>query len=93
MKDFSGRVAVITGAGSGIGAAMASRFARSGMKIVVSDIDREAAETIRQALVDAGGDAISIRANVGDPADVEGLADAAYRHFGALHRDVGTRGS
>ena len=85
MQNLSGRVAVITGAGSGIGAAMARRFARSGMKIVVSDIDAAAAEATRASLCESGHDAIAVRTDVANAADVDALADAAYQHFGAVH--------
>ncbi|HEU0199892.1 MAG TPA: SDR family NAD(P)-dependent oxidoreductase [Burkholderiaceae bacterium] len=85
MRDLSGRVAVITGAGSGMGAAMAWRFARAGMKIVVSDIDRKAAEATQDALRAAGHVAIAVRTDVANAAEVEALADAAYGHFGAVH--------
>lgn len=85
MQNLSGRVAVITGAGSGIGAAMARRFARSGMKIVVSDIDAAAAEATRASLCASGHDAIAVRTDVANAADVDALADAAYQHFGAVH--------
>jgi NAD(P)-dependent dehydrogenase (short-subunit alcohol dehydrogenase family) len=85
MKNLSGRVAVITGAGSGMGAAMARRFARSGMKIVVSDIDAVAAETTRADLCEAGHTAIAVRTDVANPAEVEALAEAAYEHFGSVH--------
>lgn len=85
MRNLFGRIAVITGAGGGIGAAMAWRFARAGMKIVVSDIDEAAAEATRQALGAAGHEAIAVRTDVADAADVEALADAAYRQFGAVH--------
>ena len=85
MKNLNGRVAVITGAASGMGAAMAWRFARSGMKIVVSDIDGDAATATRDALLAAGHDAIAVRADVANSDDVDGLADRAYEHYGAVH--------
>ena len=85
MQNFAGRVAVITGAGSGIGAAMARRFARSDMKIVVSDIDAAAAEATRAGLCEAGHTAIAVRTDVAIAAEVEALAEAAYTHFGAVH--------
>lgn len=85
MKNLSDRVAVITGAASGMGAAMAWRFARAGMKIVVSDIDGDAAAATRDALVAAGHDAIAVRTDVASADDVDRLADAAYAHYGAVH--------
>lgn len=85
MKNLSGRVAVITGAGSGIGAAMARRFGAEGMKIVVSDIDLAAAQSTVAALADKGIDAFAVKTDVGDPAQVRSLADAAYQRYGAVH--------
>ncbi len=85
MKNLSGRVAVITGAGSGMGAAMARRFAGAGMKVVVSDIDAAAAEATRASLCEAGHTAIAVRTDVAKPAEVEALAEVAYEHFGAVH--------
>jgi len=85
MQNLAGRVAVITGAGSGMGAAMARRFARSGMKIVVSDIDAAAAATTCAGLCEAGHTAIAVRTDVAVAAEVEALAEAAYRQFGAVH--------
>jgi len=85
MQNLSGRVAVITGAASGIGAAMAWRFARAGMKIVVSDVDAAAATAAATALAAAGHEAIAVRTDVADRADVEALAESAYEAYGAVH--------
>lgn len=85
MRNLSGRTAVITGAGSGIGAAMAHRFARAGMRIVAADIDRDAAWATRDALSDAGFEALAVATDVTDPAQVEALAEQAWGHFGAVH--------
>ena len=85
MQNLAGRVAVITGAGSGMGAAMARRFAHSGMKVVVSDIDAAAAEATRAGLCEAGHTAIAVRTDVAIAAEVEALAEVAYKHFGAVH--------
>lgn len=85
MKDLNNRIAVITGAASGMGAAMAWRFARAGMKIVVSDIDGDAAIATCDALLAAGHDAIAVRTDVANPDEVDNLADRAYAHYGAVH--------
>lgn len=85
MRNLSGRVAVITGAASGIGAAMAWRFASAGMRIVVSDIDAAAAMATRDALAAAGHEATAIRTDVSSPADVDALADHAWAQYGAVH--------
>jgi NAD(P)-dependent dehydrogenase (short-subunit alcohol dehydrogenase family) len=85
MKHLQGRVAVITGAGSGIGAALARCFGAAGMKIVVSDVDLRAALATAEALGVSGIDAVAVRTDVADAAQVEALADAAYTRHGAVH--------
>lgn len=85
MQELAGRVAVITGAGSGIGAAMAWRFARAGMKIVAADVDEAALAALCAQLGDAGHAAIGVRTDVACAADVEALAERAYAAFGAVH--------
>lgn len=84
MKTFSGKVAVITGSGSGMGEAMAWRFAKEGMKIVIADIDAKAAQRVCDALVAAGHAAIAVRTDVADPASVQHLADTAWDTFGSV---------
>lgn len=78
MKDFIGKVAVITGASSGIGEAMAWRFARACMKVVIADIDMTGAERVRNALVAAGHAALALRTDVADADSVQALADTAF---------------
>jgi NAD(P)-dependent dehydrogenase (short-subunit alcohol dehydrogenase family) len=85
VKDFSGRVAVITGAASGIGRGLAERAAREGMKLVMSDVEAGALAKAAAELRDAGADVIDRVADVSDKASVEALADAAYKTFGAVH--------
>ncbi|GJM36856.1 MAG: hypothetical protein DHS20C19_02230 [Acidimicrobiales bacterium] len=82
MDDLEGRVAVVTGGGSGIGAAMVAGFAAAGMLTVVADIDLAAATEVASA---AGGGSIALHVDVADPASVEALAEAAYGAFGAVH--------
>lgn len=85
MQQFAGRVAVVTGSGSGIGAALARRFAQAGMKLVLADVDVAAAQRVREALAREGCDALAIQTDVADAASVERLADTAYSHFGGVH--------
>jgi len=85
MDELGGRVAVITGAGSGMGKAFAARFAAEGMKIVAADIQQDALDATVAELTAAGHEVAGIRTDVADPDSVRQLADAAYARFGAVH--------
>lgn len=84
MRDFKNRIAVITGAGSGIGEALAWRFAAEGMKIVVADRDAGAAGEVQAALAAAGHSALAFRVDVADAVQVQALADAAFDTYGQV---------
>ncbi|GAA4804292.1 SDR family NAD(P)-dependent oxidoreductase [Tomitella cavernea] len=80
LSDATG-AAVVTGAGSGIGAAIARRAAARGMPVVLADVSAERIEAVARVITDAGGDALTVPTDVADPGSVESLADAAYaRH-------------
>ncbi|MCK2215858.1 glucose 1-dehydrogenase [Actinomadura sp. ATCC 31491] len=81
MNAFDDRVALITGAGSGIGRAMALAFAKAGARVVVSDIDRARAEE-SAALI--GAEALAVTADVGDQASVAALVEAAIGAYGRV---------
>ena len=81
LTEFEGRVAVVTGAGSGIGRALAVGFASEGMRVVCSDIDAENAKVTADSIGDA---ALAITTDVAKPEDVEALADTAFEHFGQV---------
>ena len=85
MKDFAGRVAVITGGAGGIGAALAERFAAEDMSIVVSDLSEERVDAIVARLAEQGARTIGVVTDVGDLASVEALRDEAYSAFGNVH--------
>ena len=87
MQDLAGRVAVVTGAGSGMGRAFALRFAAAGMRVVAADIQRDALDRTLTELAAAGhgGEVAGLAVDVSDPDSVRGLADAAYDRFGAVH--------
>lgn len=85
MKDFKDKVAVITGAASGIGRGMAETFAAAGMKIVLSDIEQPALETTTRALAAQGADVHAVVTDVAKADDVERLAQASLSRYGAVH--------
>jgi NAD(P)-dependent dehydrogenase (short-subunit alcohol dehydrogenase family) len=85
VKSFRGRVAVVTGAASGIGLALAERFAAEGMKVVMADIEAGALETASERLRRQGAAVIPVRVDVSQPADVDRLADETYKAFDAAH--------
>jgi NAD(P)-dependent dehydrogenase (short-subunit alcohol dehydrogenase family) len=85
MQELNDRVAVITGAASGIGRGMAEAFAAAGMKIVLSDIDAEALHATTQALRDSGAEAHGVPADVSKYEQVEQLAAVTLRQYGAVH--------
>lgn len=85
MKHTQGRVAVVTGAASGIGRGMAEAFAAAGMKVVLSDVRAEALAATTKALREQGAPAEAFVADVRDPEEVQRLADRTLERFGAVH--------
>jgi NAD(P)-dependent dehydrogenase (short-subunit alcohol dehydrogenase family) len=85
MDALRDRVAVITGGGSGIGAAMARAFAARGAHVVLADLDEAAMGRVAGDLERRGTAVLSVRTDVGERAQVEALAEAAVRRFGAVH--------
>ncbi len=85
MKDFKDKVAVVTGAASGIGFAMAQRFAAAGMQVVVADVEEAALESAAKALRAAGANVFPAVVDVSQAAEVERLAAEACARFGAVH--------
>jgi NAD(P)-dependent dehydrogenase (short-subunit alcohol dehydrogenase family) len=85
MKDFAGKVAVITGGASGIGNAMARRFAREGMKLVLGDIDATALDGAISALRAQGAEVTGVRTDVSKLESVQALAEAAVSAYSKVH--------
>ena len=85
MDLLDGRVAVVTGGASGIGAALVAAFAAAGMRTVVADIDVDGASAVAAGAADTGPASIAVHVDVADPASVRELADTAYDTFGAVH--------
>src|SRR5438552_11882129 len=81
MGRLDGKVCVITGAGSGIGQASARLFAREGARVVVSDIDLDAARDTAQEITKAGGQAVAEQVDVTDEAQTADLAERVVRRF------------
>jgi 3-oxoacyl-[acyl-carrier protein] reductase len=82
--DLSGRTAVVTGGGSGIGRATAEVLGGAGANVVLGDVDESAAAETVRSITDAGGKALSQRSDVSSKADVDALVDRAVSEFGRL---------
>lgn len=85
MREFEGRVAVVTGAASGIGRALAECFAGERMRVVLADVEADALESARAALATTGAEVIAVRTDVAKADEVERLADATITAFGKVH--------
>jgi NAD(P)-dependent dehydrogenase (short-subunit alcohol dehydrogenase family) len=92
MKQLENKVAIITGAGSGIGKAISLLYSSEGAKIVVSDINEKAGAETVNAIKSKGGDAIFVKADTSIAEDNKKIADQAIKEFGALHIAVNNAG-
>jgi NAD(P)-dependent dehydrogenase (short-subunit alcohol dehydrogenase family) len=84
-KELEGKVAIVTGASSGIGKAVAELFAENGAKVVVSDINDEYGEKVVESIRRAGAEAIYVHADVSKAEDCAALVAKTVETFGALH--------
>lgn len=84
LLALHGQVSIVTGAGAGIGRAIATRFAQAGSAVVVSDRDLAGAQAVADDLVAAGHEAFAVACDVTLEKDLDGLVDAALRRFGRL---------
>jgi NAD(P)-dependent dehydrogenase (short-subunit alcohol dehydrogenase family) len=85
MQDLTGRVAVVTGAASGIGLALAQHFAAEGMRVVLADVEADALRAAAAALRQGGAEALAVRTDVLRDDEVQRLAEAAFTEFGGVH--------
>jgi NADP-dependent 3-hydroxy acid dehydrogenase YdfG len=81
IKDFEGKVAVVTGAASGIGRSLAIAFANRGMKVILADINKEALEEVAQELGKISNEVLLKVTDVSDRNQVAELADFSYDKF------------
>ncbi|ANI80171.1 3-oxoacyl-ACP reductase FabG [Sphingobium sp. EP60837] len=89
---LTGKTAIVTGAGSGIGAGIAARFCAEGANVVVADVNLEAAEAQAQKLREAGYNALAVGVNVIDEAAVNAMVEKAVAEFGRIHILVNNAG-
>lgn len=85
MKQFKDKVAVVTGAASGIGRALAGRCVREGMRVVLADVEAPALARAEAELREAGADVLAVLTDVSQAADVEALARVTLDAYGAVH--------
>ncbi len=85
MKDFQDKVAVVTGAASGIGRALAEKSAQEGMKVVLADVEESALKQAEEELQASGAQVLAVRTDVSKADEVEALAKVTYETYGAVH--------
>ncbi len=81
---LEGKVAVVTGAASGMGKAIAELYAKEGAKVLVTDLNFEGAEKVVEGITNNGGTAKALQVNVAKLEDIEGMIDTAVKEFGTL---------
>ncbi|MFC7449553.1 SDR family NAD(P)-dependent oxidoreductase [Rhodococcus daqingensis] len=92
LRDLAGTTAVVTGAASGIGAAIARLAAELGMRVVLADFDVDRLDEVARGIAATGAEALAVRCDVTDPDDVERLAATAYEAFGPVRLLVNNAG-
>ena len=85
MQDLAGKTAIVTGAASGIGFALGRKFAETGMKVMLADIEADALTAAVESLHDFRPNVRDVRCDVADPVSVERAAKATYEAFGNVH--------
>jgi NAD(P)-dependent dehydrogenase (short-subunit alcohol dehydrogenase family) len=93
LTEFKGKIAVITGAASGLGLAMAHRFAKEGMHLVLADFNKEALQTATSELQKYEGiEVVAVPTDVGKPESVKALATTAFERFNNVHLLINNAG-
>jgi NAD(P)-dependent dehydrogenase (short-subunit alcohol dehydrogenase family) len=92
MDQFTGKVALVTGGGSGIGEAVSKELAAKGASVVVTDINLEAAQRVVQDISNAGGTGSAVRQDTANKEDAEAVVRHAVDTYGALHLAVNNAG-
>jgi len=85
LQDFDGKVAVVTGAASGIGRALAERFVDEGMKVVLADVEGDALREAARVLEARGAEVLARRTDVSRADELRALAEATLERFGGVH--------
>lgn len=85
MRELQGKTAVVIGGGSGIGMGIALGLADEGVRVVVADIEPDAAQTVAKRLEAGGGRALAVRVDATDPESLADLVKLSTREFGAVH--------
>lgn len=92
MRGLSGKVAIVTGGGSGLGEAIGKRLAKEGVKVVLSDINLKGAERVAAEIRAAGGNVSAVQQDTARPKESEKVVAHAVKTFGALHYAVNNAG-
>lgn len=92
LFDLTGKVAIVTGGGNGIGKACCEMLADAGAAVVVSDLKMEDAQMVADQIINAGGRALAVSCNVTKDEDLAGLVEKTIAEFGAVHVLVNNAG-
>lgn len=84
MGKLEDKVAIVTGAASGMGKAIAELYAKEGAKVIVADLNDEGAETVVKGIKDSGGEAKAVKVNVAEVEDINKMVDVAVEEYGTL---------